>query len=90
MLHETRGCDPVLSPGSRLRIPADQFFDSNGVRIRYVDRGSRDVVVRRPCAVNLSHVRTVNQSRLADRLGKLEDEYLPKIEQALLISLGFR
>jgi mRNA interferase MazF len=46
--------------------------------------------LRRPCAVNLSHVRTVSQSRLVGRIGRLEDEYLPKIELASLISLGFK
>jgi mRNA interferase MazF len=46
--------------------------------------------LREPCAVNLSHIRTVSQSRLVAQIGKLEDEYLPKIELALLISLGFK
>jgi mRNA interferase MazF len=44
----------------------------------------------RPCAVNMSHLRTISQSRLVVRLGRLEEAYLPKIEQATLISLGFR
>jgi mRNA interferase MazF len=46
--------------------------------------------LQRPCAVNLSHIRTLSQSRLVGRIGRLEDEYLPKIELALLISLGFQ
>jgi mRNA interferase MazF len=46
--------------------------------------------LRGSCAVNLSHIRTVSQSRLVGRIGRLEDEYLPKIEMALLISLGFK
>jgi mRNA interferase MazF len=51
---------------------------------------SRENGLRRPCAVNLSHLRTISQSRLVARLGRLEDRYLPNIEQAALISLGFR
>ena len=43
----------------------------------------------RPCAINLSHLRTISQSRLVVRMGRLEEEYWPKIEQATLISLGF-
>ncbi len=46
--------------------------------------------LRRPCAVNLSHIRTVSKSRLVARVGQIEEEYLPLIEQATLISLGFR
>jgi mRNA interferase MazF len=46
--------------------------------------------LRKPCAVNLSHVRTVSQSRLIGRIGRLEEEYFPRIEQAVQISLGFR
>ena len=46
--------------------------------------------LQRSCAINLSHVRTVNRSRLVERLGRLEAEYFPGIEQALSISLGFR
>jgi mRNA interferase MazF len=44
----------------------------------------------RSCAVNLSHLRTVSRSRLVARIGSLEPEYLPRIEIAVLISLGFR
>ena len=46
--------------------------------------------LRKPCAINLSHLRTVSQSRLVGRIGSLEEEYFPRIEQAALISLGFR
>ncbi len=46
--------------------------------------------LRRPCAVNLSHMRTVSQDRLVTRMGRLEDVYFPPIELAMLISLGFR
>ena len=46
--------------------------------------------LHRPCAVNLSYIRTVSQVRLIARIGLLEDMYLPPIELALLISLGFR
>jgi mRNA interferase MazF len=45
--------------------------------------------LRRPCAVNLSHIRTVSQSRLIAQIGHIEDSYLPQIEKALLISCGF-
>ncbi len=45
--------------------------------------------LRRPCAVNLSHIRTVSQTRLVSRLGRLEQDYFPHIELAILISLGF-
>ncbi len=44
----------------------------------------------RLCAVNLSHLRTISRSRLVVRLGRIEDGYWPMIEQATLISLGFR
>jgi len=46
--------------------------------------------LRRPCAVNLSHLRTISQSRLVARIGRLEQEYLSRIERAAMISLGFR
>jgi len=46
--------------------------------------------LRRPCAVNLSHFRTISRSRLVARLGRLEASFLPQIEQAAMISLGFR
>ena len=46
--------------------------------------------LRKPCAVNLSHLRTVSQSRLVERIGNLEEKYFPTVEQAALISLGFR
>jgi mRNA interferase MazF len=46
--------------------------------------------LRKPCAVNLSHIRTISQSRMVQRIGSLEGEYFPKIEQAVLMSLGFR
>jgi mRNA interferase MazF len=46
--------------------------------------------LRRSCAINLSHIRTVNQSRLISRIGRLEDEYFPKIQRALWISCGFQ
>jgi mRNA interferase MazF len=45
--------------------------------------------LRQDCAINLSHIRTVNQSRLISRVGRLEDDYFPKIQRAILISLGF-
>jgi mRNA interferase MazF len=45
--------------------------------------------LRRPCAVNLSHLRTISQSRLVGRLGRIEEKHFPQIEQATLISLGF-
>lgn len=51
---------------------------------------SKENGLRRPCAVNLSHLRTISRSRLVVRLGRLENAYLPAIEQAILISLGFR
>jgi len=51
---------------------------------------SKENGLRRPCAVNLSHLRTISQSRLFARLGRLEEEYFPQIELAILISLGFR
>ena len=51
---------------------------------------SKENGLRRPCAVNLSHLRTISQSRMVVHLGRLEDAYFPKIEQAILISLGFR
>lgn len=46
--------------------------------------------LRRPCAVNLSHLRTISQSRLVTRIGQLEEQYFARIEQAAMISLGFR
>ena len=46
--------------------------------------------LRRPCAVNLSHLRTISQSRLVTRIGRLEEEYFAAIELATLLSLGFR
>lgn len=46
--------------------------------------------LREPCAVNLSHLRTVSQLRLVACIGRLEEEYLPQIELAAMISLGFR
>jgi mRNA interferase MazF len=46
--------------------------------------------LRQSCAVNLSHIRTVNQTRLISRIGRLEDEYFPKIQRALWISCGFQ
>jgi mRNA interferase MazF len=46
--------------------------------------------LQRSCAVNLSHIRTVSKSRLVARLGRIEEGYMPFIEQAALISLGFQ
>ncbi len=46
--------------------------------------------LQRSCAVNLSHIRTVSKSRLVARMGRIEEKYLPLIERATLISLGFR
>jgi mRNA interferase MazF len=46
--------------------------------------------LRKSCAVNLSHIRTVSQSRLVERIGSLEKDYFLKIEEAVLISFGFR
>lgn len=45
--------------------------------------------LKKPCAINLSHIRTVSRSRLVSRIGRIEDCYFPKIELALLISCGF-
>ena len=45
--------------------------------------------LRQPCAVNLSHIRTVSQSRLILRIGRIEEKYFPLIERALRISCGF-
>jgi|WetSurMetagenome_2_1015567.scaffolds.fasta_scaffold832913_2 mRNA interferase MazF len=45
--------------------------------------------LRQPCAINLSHIRTVSQSRLTTRIGRLEDIYFPQIELAMLLSCGF-
>lgn len=45
--------------------------------------------LREPCALNLSQLRTISQSRLLKRLGSLEEKYFPEIEQAAWISLGF-
>jgi len=45
--------------------------------------------LRQPCAVNLSHLRTVSQSRLVARVGRLEEKYFKQIEMAVAISLGF-
>ncbi len=46
--------------------------------------------LHRPCAVNLSHIRTVSKSRLVARIGRIEEERFPQVERAILISLGFR
>jgi mRNA interferase MazF len=46
--------------------------------------------MRQPCAINLSHIRTVNKARLISRIGRIEDDYFPKIQRALLISCGFQ
>ncbi len=46
--------------------------------------------LKRPCAINLSHIRTVSQTRLVKRVGLLEREYLPDLELATMISLGFK
>jgi mRNA interferase MazF len=43
----------------------------------------------RSCAINLSHMRTVSQSRLVRRLGSIEAKYIPQIREAILLSLGF-
>jgi mRNA interferase MazF len=43
----------------------------------------------RSCAINLSHIRTVSQSRLVRRLGVIETKYLPAIREAVLLSLAF-
>jgi mRNA interferase MazF len=45
--------------------------------------------LKQNCAINLSHIRTVSQSRLISRIGMIEDEFYPKIRRALLISCGF-
>jgi mRNA interferase MazF len=45
--------------------------------------------LRRPCAINMSHIRTVSQSRLKTKIGRIEDIYLPQIKRALLLSCGF-
>jgi mRNA interferase MazF len=50
---------------------------------------SKENGLRRLCAVNLSRLRTISRSRLVVRLSRIEDEYLPLIEQATLIGLGF-
>jgi mRNA interferase MazF len=45
--------------------------------------------LRQPCAVNLSHIRTISQARLIARVGRLEDKYFEQIERSVAISLGF-
>ena len=50
---------------------------------------SKENGLRRPCAINLSHLRTISQSRLVARLGRLEPKYFGQIERAAMISLGF-
>jgi mRNA interferase MazF len=45
--------------------------------------------LKQPCAINLSHIRTVNKSRLISRIGRIEDDHFPQIKRALLISCGF-
>ena len=45
--------------------------------------------LKRPCAVNMSHLRAISQSRAVSKLGVLEEHYFPRIEESLLISLGF-
>ena len=51
---------------------------------------SRENGLRRPCAVNLSHLRTISRSRLIARVGRIDNSYLSEIEQSTMISLGFR
>ena len=45
--------------------------------------------LRAPCAINLSHLRTISRRRLVARLGRIEEHYFPEVERAALISLGF-
>jgi mRNA interferase MazF len=53
-----------------------------------VDPSTQNGLARR-CAINLSHIRTVSQSRLIRRIGKIEAKYVPPIREAVLLSLGF-
>jgi mRNA interferase MazF len=46
--------------------------------------------LKQRCAINLSHIRTVNKSRLISRIGRIEDDCFLQIQRALLISCGFR
>jgi mRNA-degrading endonuclease toxin of MazEF toxin-antitoxin module len=46
--------------------------------------------LRQPCAENLSSLRTISQSRLVTRVGRLEDAFLPRVEHATIISPKLR
>ena len=65
------------------------FLKPNKYPFVVIVKASKTNNLDRDRGLDLSHIRSVSQSRIANKLGELEDMYWGKIKKAVLIQLGF-
>ncbi|MDJ0682064.1 MAG: type II toxin-antitoxin system PemK/MazF family toxin [Xenococcaceae cyanobacterium MO_167.B52] len=65
------------------------FLKPNKYPFVVVVKASKTNNLDRDRGLDVSHIRSVSQSRIANKLGELENVYWEKIKKAVLIQLGF-
>ncbi len=55
----------------------------------HIEIASRDYCLPRDSIVLLEQIRTIDKSRLKEKIGELPKEVMTRVDNALLISLGF-
>ncbi len=55
----------------------------------HIEIASRDYCLPRDSIVLLEQIRTIDKSRLKEKIGELPAEVMTRVDNALLISLGF-
>lgn len=54
----------------------------------HLDINSSDYGLNKDSVILLEQLRTIDKKRLRERVGHLEDEFMNKVDEALIISLG--
>ena len=75
------------SPFTIVAAVSSQFGDPPHPREVLLPAGTR-TGLRKPSAVILNHIRSIDRARLRKRLGTLDPATMRKIDEALKISLG--
>ena len=65
------------------------FLKPNNYPFVVVVKASKNNNLDRDRGLDLSHIRSVSQTRIANKLGVLEKKYWSQIKKAVLIQLGF-
>ena len=65
------------------------FLKPNKYPFVVIVKASKINNLDRDRGLDLSHIRSVSQTRIANKLGVLEPKYWAKIKKAVLIQLGF-